>query len=232
MSPSWRAAALTAALLTAPTAVHAQGPLSPAWMTAGRPVAGVATVDGCQQATGFETLFQPGATSTQVLAGAYFSIALGPRSRAFNYVPVSVRQGVMLTAPEDHWWGHGNYECLFDLTFASITSKYGSWFAGPSFFLRANWVEPDCPVVPYIQIGTGAVLNDAHEDQSQHAIGQILEFYQHLEVGAKWFVTPDLSLDIEGGIQHLSNGGLARRNYGVNMLGVAIGFTYYFPAGR
>ena len=40
---------------------------------------------------------------------------------------------------------------------AVITSTYGHYFAGPSFYVRANWVEPDCCAVPYIQAGTGAV---------------------------------------------------------------------------
>jgi hypothetical protein len=45
-------------------------------------------------------------------------------------------------------------------------------------------------------------------------------------------VAPNLSLDVEGGIQHLSNGGLARRNYGINAVGAAVGLTYYFPCGQ
>ena len=220
-------AAVVVALLAVASAARAQQTVAPAWVVLPTTPIGL----GAPLAE-LDARFQPGATSTQWLAGSYHSIALGPRSRAFNYVPVSVRQGTMRTGPEEHWWGHGNYEGLFDLTFASITSKYGSWFAGPTFYARANWLESGSPVVPYIQFGTGAVLNDAHEDQSQRAIGQILQFYQRLEVGAKWLVTPGLSLDIEGGLQHLSNGGMARRNYGVNTMGVTVGLTYYFPAGR
>ena len=74
------------------------------------------------------------------------------------------------------------------------------------------------------------MLTDANKDQGQHAIGQSIEFYQHVEVGVKCFLTPSLSLDLEGGIQHLSNGGLANRNYGMNAVGGGIGLTYYFPA--
>ena len=73
--------------------------------------------------------------------------------------PASRPPGGHADRPEDHWWGRGNYECLFDLTGAAITSTYGHFFAGPSFYVRANWLEPGCPVVPYIQLGTGAVLH-------------------------------------------------------------------------
>jgi hypothetical protein len=184
------------------------------------------------QETGIEALFRPGVTSAQFMGGAYWNVNLGPRIPAFNYVPVSIRQGVMLTCPEDHWWGHGNFEFLFDLTGAAITSSYGHFFAGPSFYLRTNWLPPGSPVVPYVQLGTGAVWNDAYKDQSQRAIGEGLEFYQHVECGLKCFLAPNLSLDVEGGLQHLSNGGLAKRNYGMTALGASVGLTYYFPIGQ
>ena len=72
---------------------------------------------------------------------------------------------------------------------------------------------------------------DAYHDPNQRAIGQAVEFYLHAEVGLKCMIAPNLSLDIEGGLQHISNAGLASRNYGVNALGGSIGLTYYFPWG-
>jgi len=228
-SPGWAPAN---AGPTRPGFVHLEDALQPAAQAAASPAPTPAPLVYSAPETGVEALFQPGATSTQVMGGAYFSVDLGPRIPTFNYVPVSVRQGVMLSCPEDHWWGHGNYECLFDVTGAAITSTYGHYFAGPSFYLRANWVTPDSCVVPYAQLGTGAVWNDAYKDQGQRAIGEGLEFYQHVELGLKYFVAPNMSLDVEGGIQHLSNGGLARRNLSVNALGATVGFTYYFPNGQ
>jgi Lipid A 3-O-deacylase (PagL) len=177
-------------------------------------------------------VFACGTTSVQVLAGAYFSGRPGPRVPAFNYVPVSVRFGCMLTDAADGWWGRGNWECVCDNTVAAITSDYGNWFAGQSYLLRYNFLEPSCPVVPYHQFGAGWVINDAYKDQTQHAIGQSFEFYLHYEIGLKYFVAPNISLDVEAGIQHISNGGMADRNLGVNAFGGQVGFTYYFPPGR
>jgi hypothetical protein len=194
--------------------------------------AGYASVDGCQPPTScVEAAFQEWSTSTQFLAGFYASGLWGPRSRQYNYLPFSVRQGVMATSPEDHWWGRGNYECLFDLTGAWVATNYGNWFAGPTFFARANWVAPDSPVVPYLQAGVGAVYNDAYRDQTQRALGEAIESYLHLQAGLKCFVAPNLSLDVEIGLQHQSNGGLAERNYGINCYGGALGLTYHFPCG-
>lgn len=175
--------------------------------------------------------FAAGSTSTQILVGAYHSIPLGPRIPAFNYVPVSIRQGWMLTDPEDYGWGLTNFECVLDFTAAAITSNYGNWFFGPSFLLRSNWLELGPTVVPYTQLGVGGVYNDAYRDQTQEAIGGYFEFYLHAEAGLRWFIAPNLSLDLEGGLQHISNGGTFRRNLGVNALGAAVGLTYYFPVG-
>ncbi|HJZ91011.1 MAG TPA: acyloxyacyl hydrolase [Gemmataceae bacterium] len=178
-----------------------------------------------------EGIFSPGATSVQVVAGVYSSVKLGPTIPTFTYYPVSIRHGYMLTAPSDtdsKW--RGNWEFLCDLTVAAITSHYGHYLVGPSFFLRHNFVQPDAVVVPYGQLGAGFLLNDAHQDETQSAIGSFFEFYLHAEIGLKYFVCKNLSLDIEGGFQHISNARLADRNLGVNAMGAQVGFTYYFGA--
>jgi hypothetical protein len=168
----------------------------------------------------------------QVLAGAYYSSGVGPTIPTFNYIPVSVRQGWYIGNPfGPNWLGTGYWEFVGDLTGAAITSDYGSWFAGMSIMWRYNCVDYGNPVVPYIQFGAGGILNDAYKDPTQNAIGEKFEFYLHVELGLKFFISPNLSLDIEGGFQHISNAGLASRNYGVNAFGGQVGFTYYFPWG-
>lgn len=171
-------------------------------------------------------------TSLQVLQGAYFSSKLGPGNPAFDYTPLSVRYGWNLGNPlGSEALVAGSWEFLTDVTGANIISNYGHWFAGTSLFLRYNWAEPGSMVIPYSQGGAGVIVNDAYHDQNQRAIGEAVEFYLHAEVGLKCMIAPNLSLDIEGGLQHISNGGLASRNYGVNALGGSVGLTYYFPWG-
>jgi lipid A 3-O-deacylase len=171
-------------------------------------------------------------TSLQVLQGAYFSNKLGPPIPTFNYLPVSVRYGWSLGNPlGSEALVAGSWEFLTDVTGATIISDYGHWFAGTSCFLRYNWAEPGSMVIPYCQGGAGVILNDAYHDHSQRAIGQSVEFYLHAEVGLKCMIAPNLSLDIEGGLQHISNADLASRNLGVNAFGGSIGLTYYFPWG-
>lgn len=171
-------------------------------------------------------------TSLQVLQGAYFSSKLGPPIPTFDYLPVSVRYGWNLGNPmEANGLVRGTWEFLTEVTGATIISNYGHWFAGTSAFLRYNFWDPGSPIIPYCQGGAGVVLNDAYHDRDQRAIGQPVEFYLHAEVGLKCMIAPNLSLDVEGGLQHISNGGLANRNYGVNAFGGSVGLTYYFPWG-
>ena len=168
----------------------------------------------------------------QMVQGAYFSSTLGPNIGAFNYLPMSIRHGWNLGNP----YGPGglvpgNWEFVLDVTGAAVTSSYGNWFAGSSALLRYNWADAGSPVVPYIQGGAGIVANDAYRAQGQRAIGQAVEFLLQAQLGLKCYVTPNLSLDVEGGFQHISNAGLASRNAGVNAFGGSLGFTYYFPWG-
>lgn len=166
----------------------------------------------------------------QILQGAYFSSTLGPGVGTFNYLPMSVRHGWNLGNP--YGLGGpvpGNWELVLDVTGAAITSSYGNWLAGSSAFLRYNWAEAGSAFVPYVQAGAGVVANDVYRDQGQRAIGQAVVFLFHAQLGLKCHITPSLSLDIEGGYQHISNAGLASRSGGVNAFGGSLGFTYYFP---
>jgi hypothetical protein len=174
-------------------------------------------------------VYSPDYGNIQVLFGAYYSSRLGPAIPDFNYWPITIRQGWMLTSSESNAILPGNWEFLADVTVAPITSKYGHIFGGPSFFLRKNLSSPGASIVPYCQGGVGFILNDAHQDQTQLAIGQMFEFYLHAQVGVKLFLSQDLSLDLEVGMQHISNANLASRNHGVNAFGGQVGFTYYFP---
>lgn len=174
-------------------------------------------------------VFSPDYGNIQVLFGAYFSSRLGPAIPDFNYLPITIRQGWMLTSSESNALLPGNWEFLADITVAPITSTYGTIFGGPSFFLRKNLASPGASIVPYCQGGVGFILNDAYQDQTQMAIGQKFEFYLHAQVGVKLFLSQDLSLDLEVGMQHISNANLASRNHGVNAFGAQVGFTYYFP---
>lgn len=178
------------------------------------------------------SVFSPGHSSVQALFGFYSSSRPGPRDRTFTYLPATFRYGWMGSevADDGQAW-QGNVEYLCEVTAAAIVSDYGNFFVAPAGVVRYNFARPDATVVPYTQFGLGFVLNDAYKDKDQHAIGAMLEFIAHLDVGAHYFVSENWSLDVEGGMTHISNSKTAGRNYGVNCFGAVVGFTYYFPTG-
>ena len=137
-----------------------------------------------------------------------------------------------LTAPDDNdGYLRGNWECLADLTVAPIVSKYGRCLWGPSLFLRRNYVWPGYSLVPYTQLGAGFILTDAYQEGKTQRWAKALELRCQTEIGLRYFISDNWSLDIEGGYQHISNANMASRNAGVNALGGQVGFTYHFPSG-
>jgi len=179
-----------------------------------------------------DNLFSPDFHSLQILGGMYASTSLGPEIPAFNFIPLTVRKGWMLTAPgvNDHIF-QGNWECLAGFTVAAITSSYGHLAASPTVHLRRNYLAAGSSIVPYTQLGVGLFISDAYKDRTQRAIGQGCEFTLQAQWGVRWFVTSTMSVDVEMGYQHISNAYQSDRNAGVNAIGAQVGITYHFPWG-
>src|SRR5581483_10920172 len=171
--------------------------------------------------------------SLQILGGTYYRSSIGPGAQGFieragrpdkydfDYFIGNIRLGCQpWMSPEgmarwvDHW------EFLLDL-------NVGHVFHGPSAIVRYNFGRGTV-LVPYLQGAVGIVYNDAYKDKTQALIGQAMEFFLAVEGGIRWRMTECLSLDVEGGLQHISNAGLADRNGGLNTLGGSVGFTYNF----
>ncbi|MSR54111.1 MAG: hypothetical protein EXS09_12590 [Gemmataceae bacterium] len=177
-------------------------------------------------------LFSPDFHSYQVLGGYYVSSTLGPDIPDFSFVPFTIRKGWMLTAPGiDHSFLTGNWECLAGLTAASITTTYGHYAVSPTVHLRRNFLAVGSSIVPYAQLGVGFFISDAYKDKSQRAIGQACEYTVQAQCGVRFFVTSEMSIDVEAGFQHISNAYQSSRNLGVNAFGAQVGITYHFPWG-
>lgn len=173
--------------------------------------------------------------SIQFMSGYYRMTGLGPEaswqwmSAREDYAPQALRLGcecphVFLPGS----WLEGTWEGLLEYNASPIVRDFGTFFTGPCAILRYNYRREDSWCFPYLQGGAGLVLNDAYHNTWQRLIGQPVEFLLRAEVGLRFLVTERMSLDVEGGFQHISNGGLASRNGGINNLGIAVGFTYEF----
>jgi opacity protein-like surface antigen len=216
-------------------------PARPMWMVpemTGQPQAGFYTTpmisNEAESAEIFEDdPFTRGRWSFEVNGGCYFSQpGIGPRTPTFDFAPINLRLGLMLTNPCLPGCFHGNCEALVEFSTAPVVDGFGDIVVGPTALLRYNWVQPGRRWVPYLQGGAGLVYNNAFGDRNQRAIGEAVEFALKAAVGCHFFVRDNLSLDVEGGYIHISNADLASRNLGINAVGGSLGITLYLPCGR
>ena len=177
-----------------------------------------------------DELFSPDFTTVQMLAGGYFSSkSIGPKVPRFDYAPVTIRWGTMINAPQDtDALYRGNMEVLFDLTAGYVNGSFGNYLFGPAVIGRYNFVQPNAPIIPYLQVGAGFIVTDAYKYRTQDAIGQQVDARLFAGLGVHCQLRQDLFLDIEGGYSSISNFGATDRGAGVHSLGVQVGLTYFF----
>jgi lipid A 3-O-deacylase len=170
----------------------------------------------------------------QVLAGTYFApYGLGPETPVYDVAPVTIRLGRITECGFSAGWLRGNLEPMLEFSGAPVFNGFGSFYIGASGLLRYNFVQPESRLVPYLQVGAGITYNDGFRTANQEALGESVEFLLQAEIGVRYFMSDRWSLDIEGGLLHISNANLARRNAGINALGGSIGISHYFgSAGR
>lgn len=166
--------------------------------------------------------------TVQFLSGAYFApCGIGPTSPTFDFLTEQIRLGWMHNDPCGPGLLRGTVETLLDVTVAPVVDGFGDIVVGPSLMLRYNFVQPGCDLAPYVQGGAGIVYTDAYRDREQRAIGEAVEFFLQVGIGAHYRIADSWTLDAEGELIHISNAGLASRNHGINALGASLGVTYF-----
>jgi Lipid A 3-O-deacylase (PagL) len=163
----------------------------------------------------------------QVLGGYYTNAG----QLSYSYAPITFRVGKILNCGIEEGGLRGFLEPILEVK-GGPSFSIGHGFVGGSALLRYNFVQPQCRIVPYIQAGVGLQYNDAYVDNSQNALGQGLEYTAQGQIGLRYFVTHNLSLDVEAGYEYITNLGQSARNGGINGVGGSVGLTYYFPCGR
>jgi len=166
-----------------------------------------------------------GRCNVQALGGVYSDIG----NAHYNWAQTTIRLGKICgTGCLDHL--PGAFEALVEVNGAATTqADFGSWFIGGGFLLRYNFVQPGSFLVPYVQAGVGFQYNDAFRDPNQPYLGSRIELTGQAQVGLRFHLCKNLSLDVEGGLIHISDLGMSSRDDGINALGGSAGLTYYFP---
>jgi hypothetical protein len=159
-----------------------------------------------------------------------------------DYAMTFFRGGYLFSNPtEKKFFPRGNLEVLFQLSGSVATDGFEPVFTEDfdqhfwefALLARYNIVYPGWRVVPYIQIGAGALHNELYMDGSQDLLGQSVEFTPQGSLGFRYILGKSWSLDLEGMFHHISNAGFDDRNVGVNAFGGFVALTWFFgPSTR
>lgn len=176
-----------------------------------------------------DPLFHHGAVEVQFMAGALLSLQRTSYLRPnFDYAPVVLRLGYMADDVYGRGFFRGNDELMIEAIGAPIFVGPGTALGGLSLIYRRNFLSPGAHVVPYFTAGVGGIYSDAYHDQNQRALGSPFEFDLQGAVGVRFRLAPQWTFDTEFSYRHLSNAGLADRNYGTNAIGGMVGLSYGF----
>jgi opacity protein-like surface antigen len=173
--------------------------------------------------------FDRGNLELEVGAGEFGSFSTTSAKRpSIDYQLDDVRLGWMYDSPRHSGWLRGNNEFLLEAFAAPVTTGPGNYLAGGSLLWRYNFVQPGARLVPYFQLGAGALDNDIHTNTRQREIGEAFEFVLQGGLGLKYMLNDRWAVSAEAGYRHISNADLSSRNEGLNSMGGLVQVSYFF----
>jgi hypothetical protein len=173
--------------------------------------------------------FDGGTWELQGGAGEFCSFSTTSAKRqTINYQLEDVRLGLMIDSPRLGGCLRGNDEVMLEVFGGPTTKGPSGFLAGGSLLWRYNFVQPDAKLIPYIQIGGGALGNNIYEGLGQREIGEGFEFVLQGGLGLRYMINDRWSVAAEAGYRHISNAGLAARNEGLNSIGGLMELSYFF----
>lgn len=216
-----------ALLLGLACAVAALWPCSP--LRAGPPESTSADKNPVAAQEAPDAIFHHGAIDIQLMGGLLYSLQrTSPLRPNFDYAPVVLRLGYMLDNVYGEGFFRGNDEIMLEGLGAPVFVGPGDGLGGLSLLYRRNFLSPNARLVPYLTAGIGGIYTDAYHDRVQRALGAPGEFNLQAAAGLRFRVSTHLTVDTEFSYRHLSNAGLADRNYGTNAIGGMFGLSYGF----
>jgi opacity protein-like surface antigen len=173
--------------------------------------------------------FDRGTWELEAGSGEYWSFASSSAKwMTINYQLEVLRLGWMYDSPRHSGWLRGNNELLLEAFGGVVTKGPGSYLAGGSPLWRYNFVQPEARLVPYIQLGMGALGTNISKCRRQREIGEEFNFALQGGVGLKYLINDRWSASVEADYRHISDAGMSARNQGLNSIGGLILVSYCF----
>lgn len=164
------------------------------------------------------------------ITGPFFGPAFGVEGgrETLNYWGNSFRLGYNLTGIIGSSWYRGCFQFVGEMFIAEIFESGGdgggSIVVGPNALFRYNFIQENCPVIPYLQLGPGLVYTDTENN----AIGSNYCFQLNIGAGLRYMINDKWAISGEFDWHHMSNAGFAKHNAGSNSAGGQIGISYFF----
>jgi hypothetical protein len=143
-------------------------------------------------------------------------------NRNIDMVPLNIRYGVVLTDPIGPSILKGNFEILGEARYDYIVEQGGYGF-GLSALFRYNFLISDC-FKPFFQLGIGVY----NTNLSMKDFPNDFNFLSQTGVGFNVFISPKVALQVDYGVQHLSNASLYKHNGGLSSWKGGLGIAYFF----
>lgn len=169
--------------------------------------------------------FHGGQHEASLGVGVLFSPFIAVKSRpTVNYAFGDAQLGFMVTDVAGSGPLRGNFELAPEFFGAGIFGSTGSYIVGGTLWFRYNFVPRQSRFVPYAQVGGGWAFMDIDHRYD----GMNFNFNVDGAVGLRYFIQPQVSLNLEYRFQHISNANLGEHNLGLNAEGPVLAVSWLF----
>lgn len=121
-----------------------------------------------------------------------------------------------------HWY-RGNFEGRLEVFTGAQFSPNEDWVVGLAPHIRYDFAT-GTPFVPFLDVGAGLSGSGIGPPDLNGGF----EFNLQACVGAYYFLRPDLALDVDARLLHMSSAGLLDPNLGLNTILATIGLSWFF----
>jgi len=149
--------------------------------------------------------FITGGAGDLIVTDGFYSMAAFPKPRhpLFSFNETDLQFGYMLPVIGKSFY-RGNFEGLADLLFWESVREHSGILGGGTLGIHYNFVQPGCRFVPFLGASLGISGNDLYVQQSQQIFGGPFEFVLQAKAGARYFISKNWGLMLEGGYEHVS----------------------------
>ena len=161
-------------------------------------------------------------------AGVAVGLAVAPsngRDPSTHYLELTkIYYGWMLgdTMGQSHWW-RGNWELLEEIFAGEQSYPKSRYEVGETTVLRYNFIT-GTRWVPFIDGGFGAMGTDIGHPN----LGSTFEFNEYAGAGVDYFWRTNSALSLQYRFTHVSDGGIAAPNGGLNQHILYAGLSWFF----